>query len=189
VGVAVTPSSVVWTSFQQSDWKGPVSIATLPAYGDAGLDDGGLEAGLDDASTPMTVTMGTALASAQNEPSGLVLDGMNAYFANQGTIPKQYLDGQIMKVSLDADGGASNVVALASNLPNPVAIAIDADNLYFTCRPASGAMSPGIMRVPLNGGDAAYVVKADGMQVADAIALDRTSIYWSANGVIYKTPK
>jgi hypothetical protein len=193
VGVGVTSSSVVWTSFQQSDWKGPVSIAPLPSYSDAGADDAGLDAGLeggvDEAGPPMSVSMGSVLAPAQNEPSGLVLDSMNAYFANQGTIPKQFLDGQIMKVSLDADGGASSVVALASNLPNPVAIAIDANDIFFTCRPAGGAMSPGIMHVPLAGGDAAYVVKADGKQVADAIALDRTSMYWSADGVIYKTPK
>jgi hypothetical protein len=200
VGVGVTSTSVVWTSFTQNGWKGPVSIVALPVYSDAGTGsggdasdvdasdvDGGLEGGVADAGPPPSVPMGTALASAQNEPSGLVLDSVNAYFANQGTVPT-FLDGQIVKVSLDADGGAMNVVALASMVPNPVAVAIDADNVYFTCRPASGP-APGVMRVPLGGGDAAYVAKADGMTVSDAIGLDRTSVYWSSNGVIYKTPK
>jgi hypothetical protein len=196
VGVGVTSTSVVWTSFQQSNWNGPVSIAPLPAYSDAGtgtVDDGGPDGGLDEGGLteagPPMVSMGSVLAPAQNEPSGMVLGGSTAYFANQGTLPNKFLDGQIMAVSLDTDGGASNVVALASNLPNPVAIAIDADNVYFTCRPAGGSMPPGIMRVPLGGGDAVYVAKAGGMAVSDAIALDRTSVYWSANGFIYKTPK
>jgi hypothetical protein len=73
------------------------------------------------------------------------------------------------------DAGGGNVVTLATQQAGPVAIAIDAQNVYWVNYVTSGS----VMKVPLNGGTAVGLATAD---LPIALALDDTYVYFAAQG-------
>ncbi len=77
-------------------------------------------------------------------PRNLVVDDQFVYWTNEGTLVNDYHDGAIMKAAID--GGEPIVVA--GDQPEPLAIAQDADNLYWT---TSGG--PNLMKMPKAGGE------------------------------------
>jgi hypothetical protein len=169
-GLAVDAANAYWGSYVQNGWRGPVS--RMPLVADAGAP--------------------TVLADNQNEASGLVIDAANVYWANQGTMAGAYADGAIMKTSVGAAAGATPTV-LASGLQNPVAVALDGTTLYWENRGGfpspQGPPVPSIAKIATPGGAPTTLVSAVGHQMADAIAVDGTNVYWSADGNIYATPK
>ena len=105
----------------------------------------------------------TVLASAQNEPTALVVDATHVYWLNSGT------DGGLMKVPID--GGTP--VVLASGQSNPGSIALDTANIYWVTTNT-------VMKVPKVGG--APSVLASGQPTPNSIATDGTYVYWTNFG-------
>ncbi len=77
------------------------------------------------------------LASGQSQPTGIVVDSRSVYWANG--------DGTIMKAALDGSGRTTLASGPAD--PDVVAIAVDANDVYWTTH-VDGAL----MSVPISGG-------------------------------------
>ncbi len=87
--------------------------------------------------------------------------------------------------SIRTKAPTGSIVSLASGLATPSAIVLDGTTLWFTVR----GPSPAVMKMPVAGGAPAVVVDATGKELADAIAVDATRVYWSGSGTLYATPK
>lgn len=107
-----------------------------------------------------------ALASGLDNPQGLVIDDVNAYWTvGSGGNPGE---GAIMKVSL----AGGDPVVLASGLDSVHSVVLDATNVYW-----ADYENNRIMGVPKIGG-AAFLVAATTSNPW-AVGIDATSIYWS----------
>ena len=102
------------------------------------------------------------LASVQNEPYGIAVDGTNVYWTNQS-------GGTVMKV-LKNGGGAP--VTLASGQDSAETIAVDGTNVYWA-NWADGT----VMAVPIAGGTPTTL--ASGQDVVYGIAVDGNNVYWT----------
>ncbi len=78
--------------------------------------------------------------------------------------------------------GICEPVVLATHLSNPRGIAVDDANVYFTDFEAPGSVA----QVPKNGG--AVTVLASGMNLTDAIAVSKTTVYWASYLMLASTP-
>ncbi|HEY6459805.1 MAG TPA: hypothetical protein VIY73_06625, partial [Polyangiaceae bacterium] len=119
---------------------------------------------------PLAGTAGgppTTLASGQDGPHGIAVDGSNVYWTNQGDGFDP--DGSVMKVPLA--GGTPTT--LASGLTSPWEIALDATSAYWTSN-SQGT----VMKVPLGGGTPTTLATAQA--VAGGIAVVGTSVYWGS---------
>lgn len=98
----------------------------------------------------------------ENEPTinGIAVDDFNIYFIRK--------DGHLKKASLD--GGKP--VELVSGIHDPVAIALDHDNVYWVT--AKGAVGS----VPKKGGDSGKLVDEDPTQVAMAALAIGNDVYF-----------
>jgi hypothetical protein len=106
------------------------------------------------------------LASGQPYPRNLVVDSDYVYWTNEGTTPKNHTDAAVMKVSLD---GGDALVAAADGA-EPLAIANDADTLYWT----TGYGAPTLRKMPIAGGEAETLAPDIGSW---SITLDGDQIY------------
>jgi sugar lactone lactonase YvrE len=129
-------------------------------------------------------------ATSQGNCQGITLDATSVYWTAFNdmtltiTVWKAPLSGGV-PVSLASGSGTSVEV------PKP--IALDATHVYWT-RTVNGMMDSGgmVLRVPLAGG--AEVIVASGLRDPGSLAVDGTSVYFtagspSADGVIMRSPK
>jgi hypothetical protein len=105
---------------------------------------------------------------------GLVLDGDNVYWVNCATGQS---DGQVLKVS--KNGG--KITVLADGEFHPLAIAVDANNVYYTTVGWGFHDYPvavgRVLKVPVTGGTPTVI--ASGQSSPNALAVDSNSVYWA----------
>jgi hypothetical protein len=121
---------------------------------------------------------GTAPVMLSGDPSGgLVVSGSTLYFTDD---PGYDNAGSIWAVNTTT---ADAPTKLATDLEDPGGLATDGTYVY-----ALTAVS--IVKAPLAGGDAIGVVPINGSAAAAlSIAVDATSVYWIADGVVWSAPK
>jgi hypothetical protein len=119
-----------------------------------------------------TCTVGhcdNVVASAPNQPGGIVVQGTNLYFTDP-------VAGTVRQVPVDGSTGPSSLV---SGQVNPTAIAADAMNVYWLNAPPSGMSS--VMMAPVSGGATTTLDSETGSLAA--IAVDSTNVYWTNTNV------
>jgi hypothetical protein len=130
LGVAVDASSIYWTtvgsrsSTSGTIWKASLPNATQPSPGPP-----------------------VALVTGQNNPSGLVVDDTNIYWANNAFEPGA---GSINALPL-AGGATTTPVTVVGDLTSPYGIAVDGEDLYWTGDDITGSQGT-IDKVSVNGG-------------------------------------
>jgi hypothetical protein len=130
VGVAVDGGSIYWTTLGSASstsgtiWKASLPNATQPSPG-----------------PPVALVMG------QNNPSGLVVDGSNLYWANNGINPG---DGSINALTLTG-GAATTPATVVGGLTDPYGIAVNTGTIYWTGVDATSSEGT-IDKVSVNGG-------------------------------------
>jgi hypothetical protein len=158
LGIAVDATSVYFTTF---------------------YDDGAVM------KVPLAGGTAIALASAQDSPMSLVVDGVNVYWTN-------WDGGTVMAAPI----GGGSATTLASGQSSPQGIVVDATSVYFTTGGTSAANYDDgtVMKVPIGGGPATAL--ATGQNYPLGIAVDATSVYWTnqadpmSSGMVMKlTPK
>jgi hypothetical protein len=130
----------------------------------------------------------TTLASGQQGPAGIAVDGTNVYWVTGGPD-----NGAILKVPVV--GG--KITTLASGQQQPIGLAVDATNIYWanqysgvyegdaTCITADGksvnlngtSIGSVVMKMPLGGGPATTL--ANQQCAPTGLAVDGTSVYWT----------
>ncbi len=111
--------------------------------------------------------------TASGNVNGIGLDASHIYWAAQGS------PGNVGRVSIS--GGFGPV--LASDLPGPIALAVDAGRLYW-----ADFTQGTIQSLALTGSGVTTIASGQGKPVA--IAIDARNIYWAnvADGTIVKAP-
>jgi hypothetical protein len=111
----------------------------------------------------------TELATVNATPQSLVIGGGFVYFTNSATY--RTTPTSIMVVS--RDGGSPQV--LVADEPNPFALAVDADNIYWSNFVKGGVGS--IRGLPRSGGQPFTLVEHQGGP--NSMAIDDSNVYWS----------
>jgi hypothetical protein len=117
------------------------------------------------------------LASGQNNPAAVAVDGTSVYWVNAGT-SNSSKDGTVMKVALG--GGAP--VTLASQQASPASVALDASSVYWT-----DFWAGTVTRVPLGGGTP-VVVASEGHDSTVGLYVGASRVYWSDAASVLSAP-
>lgn len=112
-------------------------------------------------SSPLGSGVQTTLASGQNIPSAIAVDGVHVFWANEG-------DGTIRRAEKDT---GANLVELASSAPGSRGLAVDLTHVYWT-NLETGTVS----RVPKDGGSIEVLCTGQGGPYG--VALDDEAVYW-----------
>lgn len=145
-------------------------------------------------SVPATGGVPTTIASNQDYPWAVAVDGNNVYWTNYDGASAIFVGtptnaGTVMEVPL----GGGTPVTLASALQGPWGIAVDAANVYFTTAGGNKVKS-----VPIDsGGNGPVTILAEDQYTPTAIAVDASNVYWvnesevsSSNfGAVMSVPK
>ena len=111
-------------------------------------------------------------AEYQLEPTSMVADAENLYWANRGTNVDNdfpYDDGSIMKLTFST----GELTRLVEGI-NPEVVAVDEDNVYWVD-------DDGIYRAPKDGGEA--VLTHWGYVSGTALVVDASYVYYSQEGI------
>jgi hypothetical protein len=113
------------------------------------------------------------LAKDRAHPRAIALDASNIYWVEQGSsdwgVPAP--DGNVMKLALDAPDAATSPQILASSLPAPMAIAVDANNVYY-------AAADSVFKISLSDGKTTTKL-ASGQSQPYTLLADATDLYWT----------
>jgi len=128
-----------------------------------------------------TTTAPTLLAAGQTTPNGIAVNATNLYWSNNSATAGAILSGPLSELtdagtSQAADAGALTPTALASGQADPLAMAIDATNVYWVSQGSISAANGTVVKVPLNGGTP--ITLASGQSDPIAVAVDATNVYW-----------
>ena len=112
----------------------------------------------------------------------IAVDATTVYWAYEGTSDKDYVDGSILRVSLD-DG---SIATLASGQWRPNQIAVDASSVYWVNGTSPDDTDTVLMKMPLGGGAVTTLDASPSGHTA--FALDATNVYWvsDSGGTVMK---
>ena len=160
--------------------RGTVSHVFVACLATAGCDSASLNMGPSDMSMTTEPTGPVVIASGQQAPVAIAVDGANIYWMNLGTnpttdakAPRAWTGGQILRCPVGGCGGAPLV--LASNLTQgsvqaPAAFASDGQSLYWSTL-------SGVERCGLAGcGDQPQALS---QQETDGLAVFQGTLYWT----------
>jgi hypothetical protein len=137
-------------------------------------------------SLPVAGGTPTTIASGRHQPSGLAVDAESVYWLDYGTMTGTGAnatynnDGAVLKAPL----AGGSVVTLASSLPAPFNIAIDASSVYWVDSGMT-ADDGAVLSVPIGGGAIATLVS--GQESPLGIWVDATNVYWTNGGTFNGT--
>lgn len=161
-GLAADESRLYWIATQE-DGGASYAILSMPLEGGA----------------PAT------LAESRATPSALVVRAGTLYWLEPSG-PGKKLDGKVM--SVPTTGGTA--VTLSSHVsPNslPGALVVDDTTVYWTDWDGPSETKGRILEVPLTGGTPSTLLEAE--ELAPAIAVDATSVYWGGKNGLMRTFK
>lgn len=82
----------------------------------------------------------------QPAPGAIATDGESLYWSNQGTGPKGYTDGTIMKASIATDGGTCGAPETLAAVPRrPADMTLDGGTLYWITDPSDPLTADGAL--------------------------------------------
>ncbi len=129
----------------------------------------------------------TTIARSQNNVVSLAVDSKYAYWANAGTKSNQYADGSIMKADL---ASGTDPVPLAKGRVHPIAIALDASNIYWVEQGTSDWGSPvsdgNVMKLAFDADASAMQTLASSQPSPMAIAVDANNVYYATADTVFK---
>ena len=129
------------------------------------LDMGGIGEVSTDAGTPAEIVQGSAAGFALG--GTIATNGTTVYWAD-GEFPSGSVD------SVAPNGGGRTTIA---STDEPIGVAIDATNIYWSTFGSSDDPVGTIVKQPLAGG--AQTILATGLSTVGPIAIDDTNVYWS----------
>jgi hypothetical protein len=121
------------------------------------------------------------LASATS-PRALATDGLNAYWADEGTAPS-HADGAVRTCPLA--GCAAGPRTIVGALGAASLLALDASNVYVV---TSTATEDAIVSCPLSGCSSPTTLAATALGQTHGLAVDSTRVYFTNGGIAYAAP-
>ncbi len=115
---------------------------------------------------PLNSLKATTVASSQHAPQVIVVYDSELYWTNAGSVETMSSNGSLVHY---ADG---KLTVLASSLPGPYGLAVDATGVYWASR-----WDGKIMRIP-DGGSKPETLAAD-LPAPLFVATDATAVYWT----------
>ena len=113
-----------------------------------------------------------SVVTAQQNVKGLAVDTDTVYFLREGTWSGTYnKDGSVSRISIN--GGT--VTPLATDQDWPMAVAVDANNVYWVNQGTAPDLGK-VMRMPKGGGTPAEV--ASGQIMPCGIAVNASAVFW-----------
>lgn len=126
--------------------------------------------------------VGRVPTDASSAGTEIATGGTGDVFALGGTIATNattvfWADGDFPSGSVDSVATSGTGRATIAQVDEPIGVAIDATNIYFSTFGSSDNAVGTIVKQPLGGG--ASIVLASGLSTVGPIAIDSTTVYWS----------